>query len=122
RVTPFEGAKQVCRWMRSLTEGGAPHARIQDPFGLRTLPQAHGPALDALGQLREVVGRLANAPSENPVVLADAGGGGALAHHGGFHAAYLTMAAGAALVAVAQSAKLMLARLSMLNEPAFTRR
>jgi len=43
----------VCTWMRSLigdaADAGSP-ARIQDPFGLRALPQVHGALLDALGQ------------------------------------------------------------------------
>jgi histidine ammonia-lyase len=120
RVTPFEGARQVCRWMRSLTVQAAPPARIQDPFGLRTLPQAHGAALDALAELDDVVCRLANAPSENPVVLAGRDGDGELAHHGGFHAVYLTTALDAAVITVAQSAKLALARLTTLNDPSFT--
>jgi len=120
RVTPFDGARQVCRWMRSLTVSAAPPARIQDPFGLRTLPQAHGAALDALAELDDVVRRLANAPSENPVVLAGPGGDGELAHHGGFHAVYLTTALDAAVITVAQSAKLALARLATLSDPAFT--
>ena len=120
RVTPFDGAAQVCRWMRSLTVDAAAPVRIQDPFGLRTLPQVHGVALDALGRLDSVVCRLANAPSENPVVLASPDGEGNLAHHGGFHAAYLTTALDAAVISVAQSAKLVLARLATLIDPGFT--
>lgn len=146
RVTPFPGARRVAGWMRVLIEGAGPAARIQDPFGLRTLPQTLGPALDALEALDAVVGRLAGAPSENPVVwggaLDGAGGGdgdgsdsgdgtdsgdsrgsgdgGVLAHHGGFHAAYLTLALDGALIAVVQAAKLVLARLTALNDPAFT--
>ena len=52
--------------MRSFIAGAPPAPRIQDPFGLRTLPQVHGALLDALERLNTVVGRLANAPSENP--------------------------------------------------------
>jgi histidine ammonia-lyase len=120
QVTPFHGARQVCRWMRSLTSTATPPARIQDPFGLRAFPQAHGAVLDALSQLDTVVRGLANAPSENPVVLPDPSGGGVLAHHGGFHAAYLSAALGAAVITVVQSAKLALARLATLSDPALT--
>ena len=120
QVTPFDGARQVCRWMRSLTSTATPPARIQDPFGLRAFPQTHGAVLDALSHLDSVVCRLANAPSENPVLLADPNGGGVLAHHGGFHAAYLTAALGAAVIAIGQSAKLALARLAALSDPALT--
>lgn len=115
-VTPFPGARQACRWLRRLTAGLEPPRRIQDSYGLRALPQVHGAALDALAALELVTGRLANAPSENPVVLPDAG----LAHHGGFHAAYLGLALDAARLAVAQAAQLGLARLTGLVEPAVT--
>jgi histidine ammonia-lyase len=117
RVTPFAGSRQVCRWMRSLTDGAAAPARIQDPFGLRTLPQVHGVTLDALGRLDEVVSRLANAPSENPVFLVGPDGRDQIAHHGGFHASYLSGALDAVVVAVAESATLALARIAILIDP-----
>jgi histidine ammonia-lyase len=117
RVTPFAGAQQVCRWMRSLTDGGSPPARIQDPFGLRTLPQVHGVTIDALRRLDEVVCRVANAPSENPVILVDPVKGEQIAHHGGFHASYLSAALDAAILAVAESATLSLARIATLIDP-----
>ncbi len=121
RVTPFAGSQQVCRWMRSLTEVDRAPARIQDSFGLRTMPQVHGALLDALGRVDDVAVRLANAPAENPVVLPGEGGvEGKLAHHGGFHAAYLGIALDAAGNAAGQSATLVLSRLSGLNEPALT--
>lgn len=120
QVTPFEGAQQVCRWMRTLTAGAGPAARIQDPFGLRTLPQTLGPALDAFAHLDDVVSRLANAPSENPVIQPGPEGRGEIAHHGGFHAAYLTTALDTAVITAAQSAKLVVARLATLVDPDFT--
>jgi histidine ammonia-lyase len=127
QVTPFAGAAQVCRWMRGLVGSPAAAARIQDPFGLRTLPQVHGLALDCLALLDDVVRRTANAPSENPVLLpptAAADGRpetpGALAHHGGFHAAYLGTAVSTALVTATQSAQLVQSRLACLMEPRIT--
>jgi histidine ammonia-lyase len=117
RVTPFPGAQQVCRWMRVLTAPGAVPARIQDPFGLRTLPQVHGVTLDALQWLDDVVTRLANAPSENPVILMDPVTGGQIAHHGGFQAGYLSAALDASVLAVSESATLVLARIASLIDP-----
>jgi histidine ammonia-lyase len=119
RVTPFAGAQVVARQMRALVGSGrAPttQARIQDSFGLRVLPQVHGALVDALGRLDDVVTAMANAPSENPVALPDVG----LAHHGGFHAAYLVQALDGVTTALAQSAQLNLARIGMLNEPTVT--
>jgi histidine ammonia-lyase len=116
RVTPFAGARWVAQQMRALVNPAQAPARIQDSFGLRTLPQVHGSLVDALARLDDVITAMANAPSENPVALPGIG----LAHHGGFHAAYLVQALDAALAALAQSAQLTLARISVLNEPANT--
>ncbi len=116
QVTPFAGAMWVAQRMRGLVNPIAKPARIQDSFALRALPQVHGALIDALARLDYVVAAMANAPSENPVALPGVG----LAHHGGFHAAYLVQALDATLSALAQSAQLTLARISVLNEPAFT--
>ncbi|MCW2868192.1 MAG: aromatic amino acid lyase, partial [Marmoricola sp.] len=43
-----------------------------------------------------------------------------VAHHGAFHAAYLVQSLDALVLALAQSAQLSLARLTMLAEPAYT--
>lgn len=124
RATPFPGARQVMGWLRQLTSGAAPAARIQDPFGLRAIPQAHGPALDALRTLDSVIQALANAPSENPILWPAPGSMetvGQLAHHAGFHAAYLGQALDSAVIALAQSAQLIQARLATLTEPAYSK-
>lgn len=115
-ATPFPGSRWVCQAMRELTNAGAPPARIQDPFGLRTLPQVHGALMDQLGVAEQVIVAMANSPSENPIVSARLG----VAHHGGFHAAYLVQALDSLVLAVAQSAQLSLARMTMLAEPAYT--
>jgi histidine ammonia-lyase len=117
RVTPMLGARATCRAMRALIGSEASKGlRIQDPYGLRALPQSHGVLLDALAALRDTVGAYVNAPSENPVVLPD----GAVAHHGGFHASYLAVAADSVRIAAVQSAQLVLHRLTYLSEPAHT--
>jgi histidine ammonia-lyase len=115
-VTPFAGSRRVCRTMRGLVGNTAPPARIQDPFGLRALPQVHGALFDQIDAADSVVTAMVNAPSENPVLLPDAG----VAHHGGFHAAYLAQTLDAARIAIAQTAALSLARVTMFNEPALT--
>ncbi|WP_051969214.1 aromatic amino acid lyase [Kitasatospora azatica] len=115
-ATPFPGAREVCRVLGELLPYPALPARIQDPFGLRALPQVHGAYLDALDRLGKVTSRYTAAPAENPVLLPDIG----VAHHGGFHAAYLVQALDATVSAAAQSAQLALARLAMLVEPAYT--
>jgi histidine ammonia-lyase len=115
-ATPFRGARWVCRTMRELVAPTSTPARIQDPFGLRTFPQVHGALMDRLATATEVVVAMANAPSENPIVSATLG----VAHHGAFHAAYLVQALDELVLALAQTAQLSLARLTMLAEPAYT--
>jgi histidine ammonia-lyase len=113
-ITPFPGARTVCRWMRELLAGDRAPARLQDPFGLRCLPQVHGPVLDGVEGLDAVVGRLANVAAENPVVRPDAPD---VVHHGGFHTAYLGLSLDAATLAVAASGASVLGRLAHLLEP-----
>ena len=115
-ATPFPGAQQVCRTMRTLIDPTVVPSRIQDPFGLRTFAQVHGALVDRLGFAEQVVTAMANAPSENPIVSARLG----VAHHGAFHAVYLVQSLDALVLALAQSAQLSLARLTMLAEPAYT--
>jgi histidine ammonia-lyase len=114
-ATPMPGARDTCRVMRRLV-GTAKPARIQDPYGLRALPQAHGILLDALGSLGSTVAAFANAPSENPSILSD----GSVAHHGGFHAGYLALASDTVAIAAIQSAQLGLNRLTYVSEPNHT--
>ena len=117
RVTPMRGASATCRAMRALIGSEASRAlRIQDPYGLRALPQSHGVLLDALAALRDTVDAYVNAPSENPVVLPD----GAVAHHGGFHASYLAVASDTVRNAAVQSAQLALHRLDLPQRAACT--
>lgn len=117
RATPMLGARATCRAMRGLIGSEASTAlRIQDPYGLRALPQSHGVLLDALAALRDTVDAYANAASENPVILPD----GEIAHHGGFHASYLALAGDTVRNAAVQSGQLALHRLTYLSEPVHT--
>jgi histidine ammonia-lyase len=113
-ATPLEGARAVAETMRTLIGDRAP-ARIQDPFALRTLPQVHGPFVDALASTSALVERLVSASSENPVF-----GPWGVAHHGGFHAAYAAQSLDALVLAAAQAGQLVLARISMLMAPELT--
>jgi histidine ammonia-lyase len=92
-------------------------ARLQDPYGYRALPQVHGPAVDAVRALDEVLSVELNAAAENPLVDVAAGD---IAHNGNFYTAYLGLALDAARAALFQTAALSAARLGTLVEPAFT--
>ena len=132
-ATPFDGARAVGLTMRKLTgtdrygvsdgpSGTRPPARIQDPYGLRAMPQVHGAVLDHLSAAAAVIETLVNAPTENPVLLPNdpEPDGGLVAHHAGFHAVYLQLAIDGVNLAVAQSCQLVLGRLAMLVDPSAT--
>jgi histidine ammonia-lyase len=112
-AAPFEGVHHVCRIMRGLIGEAPDPARIQDPYGLRTLPQVHGAYLDRLLELTAIISIMTAAPAENPVFLPDIG----VAHHGGFAATHLAQALDATRSAAAQSAQLSIARLALLVDP-----
>ena len=64
--THFAGIQRVCLEMRELIGDPAPPARIQDPYGLRVLPQVHGAFWDRLDSLHLATVAMANAgPNTN---------------------------------------------------------
>jgi histidine ammonia-lyase len=67
---PHPGQAATALRLRELLgpDAAAPGARVQDPYGLWALPQVHGPAVDALGQLERVLATELNAAAENPLV------------------------------------------------------
>jgi len=113
---PLPGLVAVAATLRVLTRdvAGEP-ARLQDPFGLRTLPQVGGALHDALAALHAVLAVELGAASENPLVAGDA-----VFHHGGFHAASAALALDTLRLALVPFADLSLARLSALMEPELT--
>lgn len=112
-VTPFPGAVTAAATVTRLVQADMVEpAQIQDFFGLRTFPQVHGPLLDQMGILRRVIEALVNTGGENPAVLqADPP---TVAHHGGFHQAYLALAVDASLLALVGSAHTIASRISHL--------
>lgn len=113
---PHAGQRATARRLRELLGPDAVRrgARVQDPYGLRALPQVHGPAVDALAHVGQVLRVELNAAAENPLV--DAVGGQVL-HNGNFHGAYLGLALDCARLALCADAALSPARLAALTEP-----
>lgn len=121
-LRPYPGAARAAGEMRRLLgwpdrPTHHPGDRVQDPFGFRAFPQAHGCALDACERLREILEVEVNCPSENP--LMDPGSTAAY-HHGGFFAAPLGLALDAANLALLQTAQLSAARLAAFGDPGLT--
>ncbi|MBZ3906150.1 aromatic amino acid ammonia-lyase [Streptomyces griseiscabiei] len=119
---PHRGSGEVARRMRELVGAEdrpvAPLGRLQDPYGFRCLPQIHGPAHEAADALEAVLGVEINAAAENPLICPE---DQAAYHHGGFYQAQLALALDHFRLALVQVARLSTARLSTLNEPAYTR-
>jgi histidine ammonia-lyase len=62
--------------------------RVQDAYGLRCVPQVHGPVLDALRWIEDIVSRELNAATDNPLVFDD----GEMLSGGNFHGQAVAMA------------------------------
>ncbi len=124
-VRPYPGALRAAAEVRRLLgvpdrPRGAAH-RIQDPFGFRAFPQAHGPALDAAAALGRIVAVEVNCPSENPLISEDGPDGEPAAyHHGGFFAAPVGLALDQLNLAVLHTARCSAARLGHLGDPELT--
>lgn len=111
-------AAAVAAFMRELLDLEAharPHARLQDPFCLRAIPQTHGPLHLALDNARDALAAEIGAGAENPLLV-----DGVALHHGQF----LTQAIAATLDAVRAAAypalSLSVARTSALLNPALS--
>ncbi|MFF3418939.1 aromatic amino acid ammonia-lyase [Streptomyces sp. NPDC002698] len=95
--------------------------RVQDPFGFRCFPQAHGPAMEAWSGLDRVLSIDLNSAAENPLIGWDDITDRPVArHHGGFFTAPLTLALDQLALAVLGTARLSAARLSALGRPELT--
>jgi histidine ammonia-lyase len=113
---PHPGQDATARRLRDLLgpDTARRGARVQDPYGLRALPQVHGAAAEALAHVERILQVELNAAAENP--LADARSGQVL-HNGNFHGAYLTLALDSTRLALCAAAALSPARLAALADP-----
>lgn len=110
--------ESVATRLRSLYADGAaltgPPARIQDPYGLRVYPVAHGSVVASLHSLVRQLERTLNAAQENPLFDAD---GDQVVHHGAFYQASLSLELDGATLALALTAPITHSRIRMLNDP-----
>ena len=114
------GQIAVAGIMRDLLEGSRIREshidcdRVQDPYSLRCQPQVMGACLEQLRHAGGVLGREANAVSDNPLVFADAG---EVISGGNFHAESVAMAADQIAVALAEIGALSERRIALLVDP-----
>ncbi len=115
------GQIEVARSMRRLMEGSEIReshregdSRVQDPYCIRCQPQVTGAAMDLLhfaGQTLEVE---ANAVTDNPIVLTDAG---RIVSGGNFHAEPVAFAADQIALAVAEIGAIAQRRVALMVDP-----
>jgi histidine ammonia-lyase len=115
RARAHPGQVEVAAALRRMVAGCGPPARIQDPFGLRVMPQVTAPALHAARSLREVLTAELNAAAENPLVTDDG-----VRHHGQFHTATLASSLDAVRGTFLPVLSLSAARLGLLMRPDLT--
>ncbi|MGZ8481210.1 MAG: histidine ammonia-lyase [Candidatus Limnocylindria bacterium] len=106
---PHPGQVASARHLRELLAGseiGRSHAesehRVQDAYSLRCMPQVHGAARDALGELERVLRVEINAATDNPLVFPS----GEVISGGNFHGEPLALALDYATLAVAELASI----------------
>ena len=109
------GQVEVAGLLSRLVAGCAAPARIQDPFGLRVLPQVAAPAVHAARSLDDALREEINAAVENPLVTDDG-----VRHHGQFHTATLASQLDAVRGAFLPVLSLSTARLGLLMRPDMT--
>ena len=110
---------------RQLLQGSAIRAshkegdeRVQDPYCLRCQPQVVGACLDQLQHAAQVLGREANAVTDNPLVFAD---DGAMLSGGNFHAEPVALACDGMALAIAEVGAIAERRIAMLIDAGVSR-
>ncbi|MGA2770741.1 MAG: histidine ammonia-lyase [Bryobacteraceae bacterium] len=122
---PHAGQAVTAARLRSLLEGsdvdparrraqGAPPARVQDAYSLRSMPQVHGAVRGALAYAREAVETETGSATDNPLVFADTG---EVLSGGNFHGAPLALAYDSAAIAMTTLAGIGERRIDRLVNP-----
>ena len=88
--------------------------RVQDPYCIRCQPQVTGAALDLLRQAGRTLEIEANAVTDNPLVLADAG---LILSGGNFHAEPVAFAADQMALAIAEIGSISQRRTAVMVDP-----
>ncbi len=122
---PHAGQTASAARLRSLLEGsdvdparrraqGAPPARVQDAYSLRSMPQVHGAVRGALAYAREAVETETGSATDNPLVFAETG---EILSGGNFHGAPLALAFDSAAIAMTTLAGIGERRIDRLVNP-----
>ncbi|MEM7048786.1 MAG: histidine ammonia-lyase [Acidobacteriota bacterium] len=107
-------AAEILRRLLAESDIGRSHAqcdRVQDPYSLRCQPQVMGACLDQMRFAAEVLGREANAVSDNPLIFAAAD---EILSGGNFHAEPVALAADGLALAIAEIGAISERRIALL--------
>ncbi|MET0476210.1 MAG: aromatic amino acid lyase [Mycobacterium sp.] len=113
-ATQVETVATRLRALYADADPDRPPVRIQDPYGLRVYPVAHGSVVASLHSLVRQLERTLNAAQENPLFDVD---GDQVVHHGAFYQASLSLELDGATLALALTAPITHSRIRMLNDP-----
>ena len=120
RSRPHEGQLTSARHLRRLLSDSpaieeSAHARVQDAYALRCMPQVHGASRDAIGYVRGVVEMEMNSVTDNPLVYPDEGD---VLSGGNFHGQPVALAMDFLGIALAELASISERRTERLLNPA----
>ncbi|MBW6507819.1 MAG: histidine ammonia-lyase [Rhodobacteraceae bacterium] len=115
------GQIEAAAAMRALLEGSEIReshregdARVQDPYCIRCQPQVTGAAMDVLRMAAHTLETEANAATDNPLVLTDAG---RIVSGGNFHAEPVGFAADMIALALAEIGAIAQRRVALMVDP-----
>jgi histidine ammonia-lyase len=122
---PHAGQAVTAARLRNLLEGsdvdparsraqGAPPARVQDAYSLRSMPQVHGAVRGTLAYARAAVETETGSATDNPLVFAETG---EILSGGNFHGAPLALAFDSAAIAMTTLAGIGERRIDRLVNP-----
>ncbi len=121
RLRGHRGQIDVAAAMRDLMQGSEIReshrdgdTRVQDPYCIRCQPQVTGAAIDLLRQAGRTLEIEANAVTDNPLVLADAG---LIVSGGNFHAEPVAFAADQMALAIAEIGSISQRRTAVMVDP-----
>jgi len=118
------GQIDVAAAMRTLMDGSQIReshregdTRVQDPYCIRCQPQVTGAAVDLIRQAGRTLEIEANAVTDNPLVLEEAG---MIVSGGNFHAEPVAFAADMLALAIAEIGAIAQRRIAMMVDPALS--
>jgi histidine ammonia-lyase len=97
--------------------GVAASPRVQDVYSLRCTPQVHGPVVQAVDYVENIVATEVNSATDNPLIFDDSQGGYVSISGGHFHGQYIAQAMDVLAIAMTDLGSISERRLARLIDP-----